>query len=104
MFPDLLSVAFGIQQQQAVISVTFSSFRYISVAFGIYHDPFCEYWSEVSSNFLTLVLPLIRSAVRYIPAWPTPSNHTPIPAVAGGNTWPAITEEEPKNKTRDNNC
>jgi len=43
-----------------------------------------------------VLLPLIHSAVRYTPAWPTPSNHTPIPAVTGGNPWPAITEE-PKN-------
>ena len=27
---------------------------------------------------------------------PTPSNHTPIPAVTGGNPWPVITEE-PRN-------
>ena len=32
MFPGLLSVAFGIQQ--AVLSVTFSSFRCLSVSFG----------------------------------------------------------------------
>jgi len=49
-----------------------------------------------SRHLWSLVLPLIRSAVPYIPAWPTPSNHTPIVAVTGGNPWPAITEE-PKN-------
>jgi len=47
--------------------------------------PFRHLWS--------LVLPFIRSAVPYIPAWPTTSNHTPIPAVTGDNPWPAITEE-----------
>jgi len=41
----------------------------------------------------SLVLPFIRSTVRYIPAWRTPDNHTLIPAVTGGNPWPAITEE-----------
>jgi len=32
----------------------------------------------------SLVLPFIRSAVPYIQAWLTPSNHTPIPALTGG--------------------
>jgi len=41
----------------------------------------------------SLFLPFIRSAVPYVPARPTPSNHTPIPAVTGGNPWPAFTEE-----------
>jgi len=39
------------------------------------------------------LLPFIHSTVPYIPAWPTPSNHTSITAVTGGNPWPAITEE-----------
>jgi len=46
-----------------------------------------------SQNLWSLVLPFICSSVRYIPAWPTPSNHSPIPAVTGGNPWPAVTEE-----------
>jgi len=32
-----------------------------------------------SRQLWSLVLPFIRCAVRYIPAWPTPSNHTTIP-------------------------
>ena len=47
-----------------------------------------------SRHLWSLVLPFIRSAVRYIAAWPT--NHTPILAVTGGNPWSAITKE-PKN-------
>ena len=44
--------------------------------------PFRHLWS--------LFFPFIRSAVRYIPAWPTPSNHSPIPAVT------CVTEEPKK--------
>jgi len=51
----------------------------------------------LSRHLWSLVLPFVRSAVPYVPARPTPSNHTPIPAVTGGNSWPAFTEE-PKNQ------
>jgi len=44
----------------------------------------------------SLVLPFIRAAVPYIPARPTSSNHTPIPAVTGGNPRPASTEDTSK--------
>jgi len=46
-----------------------------------------------SRHLWSLFLPFIRSAVPYVPARPTPSNHTPIPVVTGGNPWPAFTEE-----------
>jgi len=53
-----------------------------------------------SRHLWSLVLPFIRSAVRYIPAWSTSSNHTPIPAVTAGNPWPAITEEQKNDRWR----
>jgi len=46
-----------------------------------------------SRHLWSLVFPFIRSAVPYVSASPTPSNHTPISAVTGGNPWLAFTEE-----------
>ena len=37
-----------------------------------------------SRHLWILVLPVVRFTVQCIPAWPTPSNHTPIPTVTGG--------------------